>query len=107
MFLQRDNNKVHRAKNIKTLFRAKEANIILETIPWPSYSPDLMNPIENLWVVLKQKIRKRQPQNLDQLEDIILEEWEGISDDYVRKLCFSIYDRIEMCIENEESRINY
>ena len=56
-YLQQDNSKVHRAKNIKTLFRTREANIILETIPWPSYSPNL-NPIENLWAVVKQKIRK-------------------------------------------------
>ena len=105
-YLQRDNSKVHRAKHLNKFFRSAESDIILETITWPSYSPDL-NPIENLWAVLKRKIRKRRPRNLDQLEDFIFEEWEDISDDYVRNLCFSINDRIDMCIENEGSRINY
>ena len=63
--------------------------------------------MENLWGVLKGNIRKRQPQTLEELEDMVIEEWEGLNDAYVQNLCSSIYNRIEMCIENEGDRINY
>lgn len=105
-YIQADNYGVHRAASVYTYLNTEEANIVKDILPWPSYSPDL-NPMENLWAVLKSKIRKRHPKTIDQLEDIIHEEWGNLSDEYARKLCLSIYNRIDMCIENEGSRINY
>jgi transposase len=105
-YLQRDNSQAHRAESVYTYLNSEEADIIIDVLPWPSYSPDL-NPIENLWAVLKRNIRKRQPRTIDQLEDMIHEEWGYISDGYVRTLCLSIHNRIDMCIENEGSRIDY
>ena len=63
--------------------------------------------MENLWAVLKHNIRKRQPQTLDELEDIILEEWDNLTDEYASNLCLSAHNHIEMCIENEGARIKY
>jgi transposase len=105
-YLQRDNLSVHRSARATTYLGSREANVIRETIPWPSYSPDL-NPVENLWAVLKNNIRKRQPRTLEELRNMIYEEWDDLSEDYVQSLCSSIYDRIDMCIENEGNRINY
>jgi len=42
-YLHRDNLPAHRAINIERYLRTRDANIIIDTIPWPSYSPDL-NP---------------------------------------------------------------
>lgn len=44
---------------------------------WPSNSPDL-NPIKNLWHILRSNIRKRkrQPRNRKELIEALLEEWE-------------------------------
>jgi len=105
-YLQRDNSKVHRANNITNYLNSRGAEIILDSIPWPSYSPDL-NPIENLWAILKANIKKRLPKTLEELKDIIMEEWDNLNDDYVRNLCFSIHNRIEMCIKNKGARIDY
>ena len=104
--LQRDNSKVHRARVVGEYLETKDADIIEEELPWPSYSPDL-NPIENLWGVLKNNIRKRQPHTTEDLRNIIEEEWEALDDNYVKNLCLSIHNRIDMCIENEGARINY
>ena len=104
-YLQRD-SKVHRANNITNYLNSRGAEIILDSIPWPSYSPDL-NPIENLWAILKANIKKRLPKALEELKDIIMKEWDNLNDDYVRNLCFSIHNRIEMCIKNKGARIDY
>ncbi len=36
-------------------------------LDWPANSPDL-NPIENLWSIVKRKMRKKRPKYLDELK---------------------------------------
>ena len=105
-FLQQDNHPSHTGDDVWRYLNSPECDVIKDVIEWPGYSPDF-NPMENLWGVLKGNIRKRQPQTLEELEDMVIEEWEGLNDAYVQNLCSSIYNRIEICIENEGDRINY
>ncbi len=37
-------------------------------------SPDL-NPIEHMWGILKRKVEKHHVSNIQQLRDVIMEEW--------------------------------
>ena len=48
-------------------------------IDWPSNSPDL-NPIENLWSIVKTNVERRRPTNLDELRRFMVEEWDNIPD---------------------------
>jgi len=48
-------------------------------IDWPSNSPDL-NPIENLWSIVKTNVERRRPTNLDELRRHMVEEWDSIPD---------------------------
>ncbi len=39
-------------------------------------SPDL-NPIEHMWDILRWKVEKHHVSNIQQLRDVIMEEWRG------------------------------
>ena len=56
---------------------------------WPGNSPDL-NPIENLWSILKKKVDKLKPTNCDQLRALIRQEWMAISQDLAQKMISSM-----------------
>ncbi len=49
----------------------------MNILDYPSQSPDL-NPIENLWSVMKNMVQKGKPKNWDELRMIILEVWEEL-----------------------------
>ncbi len=53
----------HTAKGTKSLFNDHGINVL----DWPANSPDL-NPIDNLWGIVKRKMRDAIPNNADDLK---------------------------------------
>ncbi|EDN09531.1 predicted protein [Histoplasma mississippiense (nom. inval.)] len=78
-------------------------------MPWPPYSPDL-NPIENLWALLKQEIYKLHPE-LEHASDTVAtkrvlieaakEAWNAIDDSILYNLSATMPHRVKAVIEAE------
>ena len=62
LIFQQDLAPAHTARSTKTWFDAHAITVL----DWPANSPDL-NPIENLWGILKRKMRGTRPNNKEEL----------------------------------------
>ena len=83
-------------------------------LDWPSYSPDI-NPIENLWAIMKKRVEKRVNQRVIQkksvgLNDflsIIRSEWENLDLDLLSNLCAGMKKRLEDVIKKKGHIVNH
>ena len=91
---QQDNAPCHKAKSVMQWF--KEKGVVL--LDHPPQSPDL-NPIENLWRIIKLKIYKNHEiSSLDKLWQVYEQEWESIESEICVKLIESMPKRIAAVI---------
>ena len=90
--LMHDNAPSHKANSIKA-YLAEEK---VEMIEWPPYSPD-MNPIENVWAWMKQKLANDYTvcTNQKDLEENFMEIWESITPDMCIAFCGNYEKRLE------------
>lgn len=81
--LQEDGDKSHGIQNPDSLASVlKRANWITNLVH-PPQSPDL-NPIEALWNILKQRIRRRVWNTIAELKEVVQDEWSKITMEEVR-----------------------
>jgi len=107
---QQDNSPVHTSQVTRRLLEAHH----IRMIDWPSNSPDL-NPIENLWAILKKKVEKRvgvwliekKKLTIDEFQAIIRQEWESLDRDLYLRLSRSMKNRIDQVIEREGKKCDY
>lgn len=74
--------------------------------PWPAQSPDL-NPIEHVWAVLSREVDRRAPTSVDELWQIVQEEWNKLDVAYLEKLSQSMRRRLEQVIAKEGDATKY
>lgn len=100
---QQDNAPCHKAKSVMEWF--EEKGIVL--LDYPPQSPDL-NPIENLWRILKIKIHNNYDINtLDQLWQVYEKEWEAIDPKICEKLIESMPRRLAAVIKARGGHTKY
>ena len=93
---QQDNDPKHMSKSTKAWFHKKKVKVM----EWPSQSPDL-NPIENLWHELKNRVHKRCPNNLSELKSICQEEWAKIDGNTCENLVKGYKKKIGSCYRKQ------
>lgn len=97
-----DNAPCHKSKAAITFFAKNR----IELLPWPAGSPDL-NPIENLWGILKANVAKRFPKTNIQLEKFAIEEWQKIPQETVKNTVLSMLTRINQVIDRNGGKCDY
>ncbi len=73
LIFQQDLAPAHTAKATKSWFNDHGVTVL----DWPANSPDL-NPIENLWGIVKRKMRDTRPNNADDLKAAIKAAWASL-----------------------------
>jgi DDE superfamily endonuclease len=102
MILQQDNASSHTAKHTRAFF----SQIGLTVLPWPPNSPDL-NPIENIWSVLKQNVEKHAVKTKDVLIRTVEAEWSSLDMNLIRKKIGSMKNRIEQVLSRNGLKCDY
>ena len=93
MRLMHDGAPSHTARVIRALLQANRIN----ALPWPSLSSDL-NPMENIWDVIDQRIRSRVPLNIRDLERFVFEQWNGVAQLTLRNYIASMRCRCQAVV---------
>ena len=74
---------------------------------WFPNSPDL-NPIENLWAIIKRRVAKRDPKYLEEGKRFLYEEWKILeTTDILVKLIHSMPKRVNKILKAKGAYINY
>ncbi len=92
----------HTAKSTKSWLNDHGVTVL----DWPANSPDL-NPIDNLWCIVKRKMINTRPTNADELKATVKETWASRPLQQCHKLITSMPRRIEAVIKAKGAPTNY
>ncbi|KAG7416716.1 Transposable element Tc1 transposase [Fusarium oxysporum f. sp. raphani] len=102
---QHDNARTFKAKIVQEWLLPWARRHGVSLTDWPPYSPDL-NPIENLWKVLKKRICETYPEiaaypksaaAMARLIEAAEELWSEVEDEVVKNVIKSMPDRLNAC----------
>ena len=99
---QQDNSPVHTSALTKEYFRVNN----IPTLEWPACSPDL-NPIENLWEVIKRKLSKINNINSANFDQHIRDTIRNIDYECIFNMIRNMHIRIQKVIDNNGDVIDY
>jgi transposase len=96
MTFMQDNASCHKSKLVMDFLAQNNVKVL----PWPPQSPDL-NPIENLWAIVKQKRVKKFgfPTTKVELIDQIFSVWNDINVELCETLSDSVVRRLDACLK--------
>ena len=101
LIFEQDGARSHTSISNKALLNKKFKNWIQN----PPNSPDIVYPIEDLWGILKNRVKRRNPKDLDELTIFMFEEWYSIPQTLINNLFKNFIKRIKKILELEGARL--
>lgn len=98
---QQDNAPSHSSKYTTQIL----SKIIPEKLDWPAKSPDL-SPIEQVWDLMKSKLKGRIFINSDSLFDALTVAWSSINEEIIHNYYSSFLARCQTCLNNSGNCLN-
>ena len=95
--LQQDGAPCHTAKVIKGWLSDCGIPFIED---WPGNSPDL-SPIENLWAIIKAKLRDQDTSSIEKLEATLKATWASLDPQHLRNLADSVPRRLQKVLSRK------
>ncbi len=102
LIFQQDSAPAHTAKSTKSWLNDHGVGVL----DWSGNSPDL-NSTENLWGIVKRKMRNKRPKNADELKATVKETWASIPPQQCHKRITSIPRRINAVIKAKGAPTKY
>jgi transposase len=104
MTFMQDNAPCHKTRMIMDFLARKQ----IKTLDWPAQSPD-MNPIENLWAIIKRKRAKKFgiPTSKAMLINQIMDIWDNLEADLIETLAASIKNRLKEVVRLKGKATKY
>ena len=93
LIFQQDGARAHMATSTTAYLRRKGVETVQN---WPPYSPDL-NPIEQLWKILNERIAQLAPDTFSALQAVTIEAWDAIPQVIIDNLVRSFAAKVAAC----------
>ena len=103
--LYMDSDPKHTAKMITNHVDQIQVNYVKKT-EWPANLPDL-NPIENIWAELANRVNNNPPYTLSQLKRRINIQWKNIPQQLINTTILSMPARLKEVIKNKGAATRY
>jgi len=103
LIFEQDGAATHKTKaNVTLLNKLFSKNGWIQNAP---HSSDLAYPIEELWSMIKPRVRKRNPASIPELKKFLLEEWASVPIELIRNLCKGFNERIQKVFESKGAKL--
>jgi hypothetical protein len=103
-WLQEDNDGSHGTRSLKNVARDLKDASGIQSLIHPAQSPDL-NPIEGIWLIIKQRLRGGNWQTVAEFKEAIMREWRRITQAQIRRRISEMPKRCRILCNNEGVRI--
>ena len=101
--LVQDNDPKHTCGKVAKFLNKHNIEVIQR---WPASSPDL-NPIENIWSIMKSDISKVRPKTIEELIEAIKISWRLLRREYILNCINSMPNRLQLLLNNNGQKIPY
>ena len=103
LIFEQDGASSHTSQNNLNLIKNLFKNNFIQN---PPNSPDIASPIENIWGIIKPRIKKRNPKNLEDLKKYALEEWSKVKKSSIERAHLEFIERVKKIIEINGSQLD-